>query len=170
MSHRLRRVRGGYPKRVMRRALTASGIALLAASCVLLLNPEAPAAKKCKNHKRCNDSKLFAKIAGHSLRLTTTDSPPGTERYDFCRGGGYSYRAAGGAGDQPYEVRYHGRWRVVSSQGSSGVIQYTVKGFSTTPPGGGDAPPSPIAKPVTFGPFGVYFGGALYTRGKARCG
>ena len=128
----------------------------------------APAAKKgCAKKQRCEKSKTFNRLAGHSLRLTTTSTPPGTVRWDFCRGGGYRYRADSG-GDSSVHTNYHGLWRVVSSQGSSGVIQYTVKGFTSIPPGE-VAPPSPIAKTVTFGPFGIYFDGVLYSRGRASC-
>jgi hypothetical protein len=159
---------------VERRA-TAAGSILLAALCALSLSvaATAPAAKKkCKGKKVCNKSKTFQRVAGHSLRLTTSTTPPGSVRYDFCRGGGYGYRAVSYDGTQQVVTTYHGYWRVVSSQGSAGVIQYTVKGFSSTPVNGFPAeepPPSPIAKTITFGPFGIYFDGVLFNRGKARC-
>ena len=69
------------------------GLVIFAAACALVLftASAAPAAKKHgKNH-----SKTFERLAGHSLRLTTTSTPPGSVRYDFCRGGGYSYHAYG---------------------------------------------------------------------------
>jgi hypothetical protein len=159
---------------VRKRNLLLGSAAVCLAVLVIGAAGSASGAKRCGKHKKhCDKSKTFDRLADHSLKLVTSDVPPFHVRYDFCPGGGYGYSSNGTTYDgQPVRTTYHGYWRVVSSQGASGVVQDTVKGFSSTVVDGQtieQPPPSPIAKTVTFGPFGIYFGGVLYSRGKARC-
>ena len=156
----------------MSRALAAAlTVALLVAG---LGAASAADAGKRKHRHHKPYSPLFKRLAGHSLNRVVPDSSgaAGGERYNFCRKGGYSYKKAGGSGATYFETSFHGRWRVASSAGSSGVVQYTVTSFASGYADGSpfeSYPGSPLAQPVTFGPFGVYFGGQLFSRGKAKC-
>jgi hypothetical protein len=152
----------------MRLPAVLAAIVLVAA----LLAADAAVAKKRHHHPQ--RSPLFKRLAGHSLNQTTPDSGSGsgTQRYNFCRKGGYSYRASGGSGSSYYETSFHGRWRVASSTGKTGIVQYTVTDFVSVYADGSSAgsfPGSPLAQAVNFGPFGVYFGGALFSIGRAMC-
>jgi hypothetical protein len=155
--------------------MTSRGRAGLAVAALLGLMVMSPATAVAKKHHHPKErSPLFHRLAGHSLIRSAPNSDGSTfsERFNFCRKGGYSYRAGGGTGSGYFETSYHGRWRVASSAGNSGVVQYTVTAFVSLYADGTPAssfPGSPLAQPVTFGPFGVYFGGLLYSRGRAKC-
>ncbi len=168
----------------------AKTIAVMAASGVLLAGtltteiaaaqeqgPQAGAAKKKCKKKKCkkNDSPLYRLISGSSLTraIPNSGSPSGTERYDFCKNGAYTFKKGDySSGGYFFQTGYNGTWRAASSNGTTGVIQYTVLNFVSIFSDGlpaETAPSSPVAQPVTAGPFGIYFGGQLFTKGGAAC-
>ncbi len=130
--------------------------------------------KKCKKH-----GPIFKLLARRSLNGTLPNSSPtpaGSERYDFCPNGTYSYRKLDYAGDTYFTTTYRGVWRVVSSAGNSGglagAIQYSVTNFASTFADGSPAESSPpvlLTQAITFGPFGVNFAGNVFVFGRAAC-